>query len=391
MVSTGVTIPSFKPINIPTITTTTPTTITLDPIDGLSDNLEDFTFALGDTVYTLPMPYSTLINDGWEISSYSYSEDTPIKSNKYDYVSFSKGENSITAEIINLSGNTKPIKECKIGGIQVSNYQLQDPSYFRVAKNICLLNSEADIIAAYGSTDNYRDYDDYNIIEYLTSADDYKIKTEFTWYKDKDDNKYNSIELKNFVADESDITETSTEVPEYLSDYKDPKIDTTSGIKNEAYITLDGQTYNLPCPASEFINNGWEIVTDLEGIGSGCSEYVLMQKEESKMECTLTNYADYQTTPSNCAVSKVHVDFYDLKDISSFDFFGIKLGDKETSLQNQIKDSSVDWDLFESIYSNSYSYFSPYDADKDLYFYIIIDNERGKISNISITGDTWYY
>lgn len=356
----------------------------------MSDNLNDFTFTLGGVVYQLPMPYTTMAANGWTISSSGTYEDTLVAANDYEYVTMANAGNKVTVYIINLSGNAKAISDCKVGGIDVDANYISDPSFFTIAKGINVASTVDDIQNALGSPNDYNQHDDYVSMKYAPNDNEYNIKTSFTVYTNGD-TKYNSIELKNYVADESDITETSDAVPDYLASYVDPEIDTDKGLLAEAYFTLDGKTYNLPCPVSQFTANGWNITSKPNAVGAGNSEYITIQKGDDKLDLSIGNYAEYQTIPENCAVYKVSADEYYMKGKIEFNFFGIKIGTPEADVQALVNAAKDEWDFSESTYSNTYSYYSPYNADRDISLYIRVDNETGKVSDINVSGKTWAY
>jgi len=357
----------------------------------MSDDIKDFTFTLDNVVYKLPTPYQTFVDNGWTISSSGVFENTKISANSYDSVQMAKAGNKITVYIINLSGNEKEISQCKVGGIEVQVSNISDPSFFTIAKGVTVANSASEVQDALGSANDYNEKEDYTTLKY-TPTDNYNVSLSFYIYSEGSDmEKYSSITMKNYVADESDITETSEEVPEYLSTYVDPKIDTASGLKAEAYFTLDGKTYNLPCPVSLLLDEGWTMSSKPNAIGAGNYDGVTLQKGQDKFSVTLTNYASYQTIPENCAITKVSVDEYYMKGSAVIDFFGIKIGTKKDAVAELVSGTSDKWDMNESTSSITYSYYSSYKADKEVNVYIRIDSSTGKVSDIDITGKTWAY
>ena len=119
----------------------------------------------------------------------------------------------------------------------------------------------------------------------------------FSWNKDNPSKSYILIEY--YPAAE---VSTSEEVPEYLSKYKAPAAmgeDLDSGT-----FSLEGTLYQLPCPVSELLSNGWTMEFN-DPVPAGNSEYLKITKNDSSLWVTLINYADYQTIPSNCAVCSI--------------------------------------------------------------------------------------
>ena len=169
-------------------------------------------------VYQLPFAYSVLADKGWRIYNSEYYDDTKINGNSYGDITLQKDKKTIDVSIINASGNAKELKDCNVGGISVYGSNKNAPE-FSIAKGIKVGDKEDKVREAFGSPTDTSNYDEYN---YLRYGEDDSITTIVC---DNGTDEYNdaSIEIKNFVATEDDKkTETSDEVPEYLSTYVAP-------------------------------------------------------------------------------------------------------------------------------------------------------------------------
>lgn len=265
----------------------------------LSDKLEDYTFMLEGDVYQLPFAYSVLADKGWRIYDSGYYDNTKINGNSYDDITLQKDKKTINVYIINASGNAKELKDCNIGGISVYGSNKNAPE-FSIAKGIKVGDKEDKVREAFGSPTDTSNYDEYN---YLRYGEDNSI-TNIVCDNGTDEYNDAQVEIKNFVATEDDKkTETSDEVPEYLSTYVAP---TELGTDPLSYnIEIENQVYTLPAPVSAFTDNGWKIASQEDSVPSGrsLSSAIKLQKDGKEIEASVTNFADYQTKPENCAIS----------------------------------------------------------------------------------------
>ena len=342
----------------------------------LSDKLEDYTFMLEGDVYQLPFAYSVLADKGWRIYNSEYYDDTKINGNSYGDITLQKDKKTIDVSIINASGNAKELKDCNVGGISVYGSNKNAPE-FSIAKGIKVGDKEDKVREAFGSPTDTSNYDEYN---YLRYGEDDSITTIVC---DNGTDEYNDaqIEIKNFVATEDDKkTETSDEVPEYLSTYVAP---TELGTDPLSYnIEIENQVYTLPAPVSVFADNGWKIASQEDSVPSGrsLSSAIKLQKDGKEIEASVTNFADYQTKPENCAISYLY-------------FYADESKNPEVKLPGgiTIKSTSEDvkkWagDKFDYSKSGDSEYYDYYDNDNEGSIYI---NCKKTVSSMSVKKETW--
>lgn len=342
----------------------------------LSDKLEDYIFMLEGDVYQLPFAYSVLADKGWRIYDSGYYDDTKINGNSYDDVTLQKDKKTINVYIINASGNAKELKDCNIGGIEVYASNKNAPE-FSIAKGIKVGDKEDKIREAFGSPKDTSNNDGYNTLYY---GEDNSTTT-ITCDNKEDDYSYDAIAIKNFVATEDDKkTETSDEVPEYLSTYVAP---TELGTDPLSYnIEIENQVYTLPAPVSVFTDNGWKIASQEDSVPSGrsLSSAIKLQKDGKEIEASVTNFADYQTKPENCAISYLY-------------FYADESKNPEVKLPGgiTIKSTSEDvkkWagDKFDYSKSGDSEYYDYYDDDNEGYIDI---NCKKTVSSMSVKKETW--
>lgn len=275
----------------------------------VSDELSDFMFYLEGTVYQLPLPYQVFKNLGWSIKETSYDpvyEDTEMSANSYTLATLTNGRVEIGVSFINLSGNVKQVKDCNIGEISI---EARDNLDFYIAGGIDCMSTAEEITAQYGTPTQMSTYDDYS---YYTYEFDSYVRARFSVYNTN--TTYNTIELRNFVAGATDETEISDERPAYLDSYTAPSSLGTDPTKTR--FQLDGVLYEIPCPITEFLNNGWEITYDSVGsLGGGNDAYgVTITKGDYDISLSVANFGKQQVAVKNCAVTEVEFNGYRFED-----------------------------------------------------------------------------
>lgn len=363
----------------------------------LSDNLFDYTFELDGVVYQLPCEYSLFKDNGWVISTRGFTENTEISAYSYEYLDMIKDGNEIQLYPINLSGNVKKLKDCKIGGIDVSRYDLADVNIFTIAKNLNLNSSVGDFTAAHGAANSTSTYDDWVSLEYFQ---DYNREVSCNIHTDGTTR--NSITIKNFVKDESDITETSTKVPEYLASYTAPTELGTDPFSGN--IEIDGELYRLPCPVSAFTDNGWSITSLYnywnitgqspdDGVGGGDTAAIKIERNgKDEYVLSIANFASYQTIPENCAVYAVDADDSDKIPVKLPG--NISFDSTKADVENYVSDkfSYYNRTAYNGTTYHEYSY-DEYDDNYNTNFSIdiYIDAETEKVYKISLGHMKWDY
>ena len=86
--------------------------------EGLGDDIYSFSMEFDGQIMKFPMTYQDFVGMGWELSSRE-DPDMKISTNSYGFVSFNKGKNSVSAEVMNLGINEVGLEDSLIGGITV--------------------------------------------------------------------------------------------------------------------------------------------------------------------------------------------------------------------------------------------------------------------------------
>ncbi len=151
---------------------------------------DNFFFFLDGVQFRLPCSYSELKNNGWELYSDDYSEDSFI--DEFTVVKMYKNGYIIDVELYNVCGDPIELRYHTVGGISVDQYYGTD---FMAPYGIKLGSTRDDIINTYGKPDYTDTYDEY--VNYS-----YTIDNEWSYASvscDSLTHKCFSIELRNIV------------------------------------------------------------------------------------------------------------------------------------------------------------------------------------------------
>ena len=359
------------------------TTGGLNTIMGENEAQVDCSFTLEGKQYTLPFDYSQLELDGWKTDT-----DMTQELNGYTYTFIyiekeGKDHKHISVDIYNGTGDTKQLKDCKVCEIEVNKWNLEDYS-FALANGLKPGDDQNMVTSIMGTPTNTDTTDNYTASYYGDNRDTGKI--DFVWFNDDAETGEEGEKRITLSYFKKEGSFTSNDVPAYLSEYQAP---TAMGNDfDSATFTLDGVVYKLPCPVSEFVKNGWTLTKTMDVPAGRESFGGKMEKNGIELNINFFNYADYQTSGENCAVSEVETNAYGQDSpIPDMQFpkgvyHSMKLGDLETALLQ----SSVKFDKNESEDSTSFSY-NDYDTGTSAYFYYNHENDR--ISSLKIGGDKW--
>ncbi|MDE6024752.1 MAG: serine/threonine protein kinase [Lachnospiraceae bacterium] len=271
----------------------------------LSDNWRDYQFRLNETIYQLPVPYNEWMAMGWKTDSIP----TTLAAGADDYTLFYMDNVQLYAMIANFGLSEADIKDCFIIGISIDmdddigkDVELELPAGIMLGKS-----SEADIKSSYGAPE-YRSEDEAKGEIRLDYAGD-------SWDDGMDlklnaDGKLKSVRMVNIAVPEgieAEPSQISTDAPGINATYKAP--DGPSKDRFDTIITLDGENYQLPVPASVLAENGWilDTATDDYILGNSTTN-TYMEKNGSRIEVTLCNYTTDAILPINAYVVKLGVE-----------------------------------------------------------------------------------
>lgn len=358
------------------------TTGSLNAISGGEEAQVDCSFTLEGKSYTLPFDYSQLEADGWKTDTDLNQE---LQGYTYTFIFIEKEgkEGHLTVDLYNGTGNTKKLKDCKVSEIEVNSRDLENYS-FSLANSLKPGDDINTVTTIMGTPTNSNADDHDTTYTYGESRDTGQIS--FVWFADDAETGEEGEKRITVAYFQKEASLTSNDVPAYLSEYQAP---TAMGNDfDSATFTLDGVVYKLPCPTSEFVKNGWTLTESADVPAGRESLDGQMEKNGVKINLHFSNFADYQTSGENCAVSEIEMTAYSDDDpIPNLQLpMNVNCSMKKDALETALAGSSVKFDKNESDTSISYSY-DDYKLGTEAYFYYNLDNDR--INSLRISGEKW--
>lgn len=307
----------------------------------MSNELFDFTVKIDGTVYKIPAQLSDFLTSGW---SYAYDnpENEDVYGENFEMDVFENENGQLRFSVINLSGNTKKFKDCKIGGL---DYSFSDWNNCKIElANGLVLEKEKttsqDVIDKWGEPTENRTSEYGTTLEYIKDK-----HIMYSIYFDET-GKLVTFVVENWVAETSDITINSAR-PSYLDDYKTPTALTDDFLSYT--FKLDGALYTFPAPVSKFVKNGWEITEKVESVAGnqGVSGGISISKNGNKLSCGIRNYSDVQVSAEDTMITN----FYwssSYGDIGLELSGGIKFGMTEADFLKAVNVSDFERDVYET-------------------------------------------
>ena len=279
----------------------------------LGDDIYSFSMEFDGQIMKFPMTYQDFVGMGWELSSRE-DPDMKISTNSYGFVSFNKGKNSVSAEVMNLGINEVGLEDSLIGGITVDgSYDIDLTSVsVKLPGGIELGKSTLDDIkAAYGEPSDTYEGDLYTKVTY--EKDTYQ-EVELSVFKD--DNTLKKVDMENLEEPEGyDKGAVSDEVPDIVTAYKAP--DALGSDMLDTAVEYMGDPYSLPAPVSAFTANGWEIqnAEDTPYVEGNGLAFIDMMKNNQSIHFSVYNETENATALENCFVRELSFATYDPESI----------------------------------------------------------------------------
>lgn len=360
----------------------------------LSDRWQDYTFAVNDTVYALPMPYKEFMSKGWVSDSIPQS----IPAGGMDYFTVSLNGLEAYVAICNYSVSAASIEECYLIGFSIDSSINNVPAgtIYEIAGGVRLGESDVQQVkSALGAPDSFYEGDAESYPDGYVSLD----YAGDTWEDGMDlvleGGVLTSISIANTAVPEGfelDPAQLETAPPEINSKYVAPTSGSTD--RFDSIITVGEKHYKLPAPVTEFTEDGWTLdsATD-DYIAGNSSIETCLQKNGSKIEVTIVNFTDNAILPVNGFVREIKVEagYCDIEVIFPGD---LRLSDPGSKFADVYSDMGDDYSRDDSW--TAYIFYDVYYAGDSQFGYTVYaealsDMETDIINQISYEDMTQYY
>ena len=372
----------------PQPTDPTPTDPSDDPIDDpkppvQSNSWKDFSFKIDGHIYSFPGTAYDYINNGWSLQKYSLGEaqEIIVSGNGMGYGYFVKadGDYSFGVTFENKSANAQPAQDCFIKDIAFYAYQEINVELYG---GITFGATQDQIVAAWGNPTE-TDYDDdvLDSVEYVTdiNGSEHKYRLFF------EDSMLDSIFITRKVTETVNDPPVADRRPAYLDEYIAP---TALGANVlDPVVLIDNVLYRLPCPASEFLDNGWRFQKNDPVPGLDEKYNYTLAKGTMKIHVDLKNWDNDQMLPQNCAVVGIDINTDDIGNLSAITLSGnvsisMSLNQANTALSGLNVDSYSSYSVFSDYLSGETNEQNWYTS---FYYHVYNDNHNA----ISIGCDNW--
>lgn len=340
----------------------------------LDDDLYSFQFLLNGEKFELPCDYKELDDKGWKIEK---DTDGVLAPNEYSMsTNMIKGKATFLARFINFGSNEVPYKECMLGGIIVSDYDVKNGTEIELPKGITMKSSKDDIISAYGEPTKMSESGDLVFLEY--ELGNYQ-KIHFSI--NQKSNEVTKLQMDNLTAKKNNSadSESSASSSEQTSSTENVSKSATELGDNlfSKNVELEGVVYTLPASVKEFEQNGWKIQDEAGSKvdARDTNVRVSLRKNNSVIKISVKNNTANQTEVENCDVTSITVREDDK--ISLKLPKGIGIGSTKEELETAYSDLTT-----KKSDSTNFDY---YDYSKDgLAINISVSKNTGKITTIGV-------
>lgn len=339
---------------------------------AMSDDWRDFTVELCGSVYALPLPVQTLVDDGWTIDL----GDEVLEPNSYMLSTPMERDGArVYVQVINLGIDEMAASDCLVGQISVDSYQAEDGASITLAGGVTLGSTMEQITAAYGAAGDT--YEGSSSTRLTYSLGSYR---EMTLSVDNETGALSSVEVQNFEAPEGyndEALAAPVEVPESVTAYQAPE-DLGDDLLS-FNIKLNGQLYCLPAPFAAFEANGAMLTSAPEGkLSARASVFgVEMNMGGATLRTALYNDSPKANIAENCMVCKIEA--REGEGVTLELPGGITIGTTHDELKDALE--GLEYELYEGSGYTSYT-LSSEDILKEIA--ILVDGETGLVYDISV-------
>ncbi len=323
--------------------------------ENYTDNDKDYSIwqqyqvTIDGQLYSFPMDCSEFTSLGWSCNSL---ENASLDPYHYDLYTFCREEETCSVYLLNTSDYSKLLSECSIAGICIESHDWGDKEGTITLPGGLTrgVSSSEDILAAYGDPDNLQEGDLYTLYTYV---EDENQEIELEVYKTT--NVLENIRIQNFREPGVDNeNEPNNSVPQSVLSYSKPEI--LSENLYDSQIEIEGEVYAIPVPVESLLSDGWKIVSQSSDsvVQPQYYGWVTLTNEKISLTQTISNTADYATSPENCWLETIEVSVDD--NIKASLSGGISLGITESKLKSILKEKEMDYTVTDNGDFRTYSY-----------------------------------
>lgn len=379
-------------------------------VSSIEDVEAVYHFTLDGAEYALPCQISDFTGNGWEARANLEQEMIPgmtCMSCRFEK-QIGEEDEQVTLYLLNGGGDAMKADACRVTGIGVDSYGLNDGSLFKTAHGVQLGDSMEDAYAIYGAGDeqdptknrlSYSFVEAYqgpsnNIFSFLSYSFD-TDRLVLSNYTNENAGRIIDIEMDYYKSMPDDKQEISPR-PAYLDAYVSPE-GVSDRIEDMTFL-LDGTAYQIPLPVSELLEVGWQI--DEESVPGLQTAYTQLEMDPEDytapyLSVVLENDSEKMVAAEDTYIEEVSVSSSSNLAEGAFSLGqGIMIGMTREELVAAVPvlaglapEDSVEQDGYEYrlSYDGAYYYISP----TDNYFTkisISIDDEDDTVDRITLSA-----
>lgn len=256
----------------------------------VSDDWEDMQFTMNKEFYALPMPFSVLEDEGWEINADVYDEGEDVEPGETKVVCIYNDDYdedlSTFVNVTNYGKSTKSLSDCAISSFSMDivfgDTLLKDIPKIAIAQGITWGSTADEVVEAFGKPDNTYESEVFEYTTYYYEADDCNLEIDVY-----DDFGVADIEIR--TRKEKASTSSGHSSSSTSSNAKKKDADISDDWKDMEFI-FDGEKYCLEDALYETLQeSGWDF--DLADYGHE-DDYVVNANDKVSGTVHLSNY-DY--------------------------------------------------------------------------------------------------
>ena len=262
----------------------------------LGDDFSTFNVRYAGDLYTLPVPLSAFIDNGWEIIDARKHVEANYRLLNYRIMF---NDQILSTTLTNFTDSIQPVENCFVMDISFRSYSSVSNSTIEIPGGITEASSREDVIEAYGLPD---DRTVINNSEFLIYGDrNHGIS--FTINMETD--RITRIDVSyTRQSEDSIIVQVTAEIPDAVINYRTPA--ELGDDFNSFNVRYAGDLYTLPVPLSVFLANGWEIIdTRTHVAGNAHLSHYEIKFNDQILSTILANYSGFIQPVENCFVMRV--------------------------------------------------------------------------------------